>query len=79
MYDPFAWTASATFFTEESYQKRISDGNESCQQEYLTFFHAATCSSDQMPGTLKVPPQVLCAMKVASPMINVPGILARAA
>jgi hypothetical protein len=44
-----------------------------------TFFHAATCSSDQMPGALKLLPDALWAIKVDSLTISVPGTLARAA
>jgi hypothetical protein len=43
-----------------------------------TLFHAATCSSDHTPGALKESPEALWAMKVASLMIRVPGMLARA-
>jgi hypothetical protein len=58
---------------------RALDGERLCKGKGCTLFHAAICSSDQIPGPLKVLPEALCAIKVASLMISVPGMLARAA
>ena len=80
MYDLFSCTASVIYVGREEVIPEMEGINQVIREGsgkwVRTFFHAAICSSFQIPGMCSDPP-ARAAMNVASVMARVPAVLVR--